>query len=66
MNDILDVFRSLFGTYTPIQSIVSGSVENGDVVYAYSIDWTYIFHAVFVLIVLYSITRLIGILLDRR
>lgn len=66
MNDILEVFRSLFGTYTPIQSIVSGSVENGDVVYAYSIDWTYIFHAVFVLIVLYSITRLIGILLDRR
>lgn len=66
MNDILEVFRSLFGTYTPIQSIVSGSVENGDIVYAYSIDWTYIFHAVFVLIVLYSITRLIGILLDRR
>lgn len=66
MNNILEVFRSLFGTYTPIQSIVSGSVENGDVVYAYSIDWTYIFHAVFVLIVLYSITRLIGILLDRR
>lgn len=66
MNDILEVFRSLFGTYSPIQSIVSGSVENGDIVYAYSIDWTYIFHAVFVLIVLYSITRLIGILLDRR
>lgn len=66
MNNILEVFRSLFGTYSPIQSIVSGSVENGDVVYAYSIDWTYIFHAVFVLIVLYSITRLIGIILDRR
>lgn len=64
--DILEVFRCLFGSYEPIQSIVSGSVENGDVVYAYSVDWTYLFHAVFICIVLYSITRLIGILLDRR
>ena len=66
MNNIVDLFRSLFGTYEPIQSVVSGSVENGDIVYAYSIDWTYLFHAVFVLIILYSITRLIGILLEKK
>lgn len=66
MSTILDTFRSLFGTYTPIQSVVSGTVEGGDIVYAYSIDWSYLFHALFVLIILYSITRLIGILLERK
>lgn len=66
MIDIVDTFRSLFGTYQPIQSVVSGTVENGDIVYAYSIDWSYLFHAVFVLIILYGITRLIGILLERK
>lgn len=66
MSNILDLFRSLFGIYEPIQSVVSGSVENGDIVYAYSIDWSYIFHALFVLIILYSITRLVGILLERK
>lgn len=66
MSNILDLFRSLFGTYEPLQSVVSGSVENGDIVYAYSIDWSYIFHALFVLIILYSITRLVGILLERK
>lgn len=66
MTDIVDTFRSLFGAYAPIQSIVSGTVEGGDVVYEYSVDFSYLFHAFFVLIILYGITRLIGILLERK
>lgn len=60
---MLDTFRYLFGTYTPIQSLVSGDPANGDAVYSYSVDWSYVFNCIILCIVVYSIMRLIGILL---
>lgn len=60
---MLQYFTQLFGTYEPIQSLVSGSELDGTAVYTYSCDWACIFNYVFVAIVLWSIMRLIGILL---
>lgn len=60
---MLDYFISLFGVYEPIQSLVSGSELDGTAVYSYSCNWAYIFNCVFVAIVLWSIMRLIGLLL---
>lgn len=60
---MLDLFRQLFGTYTPIQNLVSGSELDGTAVYSYSIDWAYVFNLIFVAIVLWSIMRLLGLVL---
>lgn len=60
---MLDIFRNLFGSYTPIQSLVSGDPSAGDAVYTYSMDWSAIFNYIIVCIAIYSIFRLIGILL---
>lgn len=59
---MLDTFRSLFGTYEPIQSVVSGSAIDGTAIYCYSIDWSYIFNAVLVCILVYSFCRLLGLM----
>lgn len=60
---MLDTFRLIFGDYTPVQSLVSGDPLNGDAVYFYSIDWSYIFALIIVCIIIYSFFRLVGILL---
>ena len=60
---MLELFCSLFGSYEPIQSVVSGSVEGGDIVYSYCIDWSYVFNLILVCIVVYGIFKLISILL---
>lgn len=60
---MLDLFRTLFGTYSPIQSLVSGDPVEGTAVYSYSCDWSYIFNCIVFAIVLYCFFRLVGILL---
>lgn len=53
-------FIDLFGSYSPIQNVVSDI--DGVVTYSYSIDWGYIFGAVCFCIALYSVFRIIGCL----
>lgn len=60
---MLQYFNQLFGTYEPIQSLVSGSELDGTAVYTYSCNWGIVFNYIFVAIVLWSLMRLIGILL---
>lgn len=58
-----DLFVSLFGSYTPIVTEACVDSVNGITTYATSIDWAYIGNVLFVLIVLYSVCRCIGMLL---
>lgn len=66
MNELFELFKSLFGEYSPIQSLVSGTVEDGTAVYEYSVDFGYIVHGIIIIVTFYSIMRLIGILLERK
>lgn len=61
---MLDLFRDLFGEYTPILSLVSGDPTDGTAVYTSSCDWSYIFNCIAFIVVVYCLFRLIGILLQ--
>ena len=61
---MVSMFRQLFGTYEPIQNLVSGDpLDPTTCVYSYSIDWAYVFNCIVVVVLFYSLCRLIGILL---
>ena len=55
---IIDYFRALFGSYTPIQNVVTTDAD-GIVTYSYSIDWSIIAHYVLVIILFWCVCKCI-------
>lgn len=66
MENIVTYFETLFGSYEPIQTLISGSVENGDAVYEISTNWGYIGSVVGFLIVLYCVLRIFGAVISNK
>lgn len=62
MNDLIQMFRDLFGSYAPIENIAS-TIDDGTTVtttYAYSIDFSAICHYILVIILFYTVCKVIG------
>lgn len=59
-----EVISDLFGTYSPVTTLISGSVEEGTAQYAVSPDYTYIAGVLLFAIGVYSVFRCIGIVLN--
>ena len=55
--DLIALFKSLFGAYSPIQNVVSE--VDGVVTYSYSIDWSIITHYAMILIIFWAICKCI-------
>ena len=59
---MIDLFKQLFGEYVPIQEIAS-TIDDGTNVtttYAYSIDFASVCHFILVIILFYTVCKVIG------
>lgn len=63
---MVSYFESLFGSYSPIVTLVSGSAETFDAVYEVSTNWSAVFSYIMVAILLYSICRIVGLLFGSK
>ena len=59
---IIALFKSLFGSYQPIQNVISTDAD-GIVTYSYSIDWAIICHYALVVILFWCVCKCIATLL---
>lgn len=62
MSDLIQMFKDLFGAYAPIENIAS-TIDDGNTVtttYAYSIDFGAITHYILLIILFYTVCRVIG------
>ena len=59
---MIEYFKTLFGEYQPIQNVASVIDDGTNTVttYSYSIDWSAICHYVLVIILFYTVCRVIG------
>lgn len=62
MNTIIDLFKSLFGEYAPIQNVICTDAD-GIVTYSYSIDWAIICHYILVIILFGCICKCVSSLI---
>lgn len=60
---MINSIAELFGEYIPVQSVVSSSAITGELVYENCTNWSYVFGGIVFCICIYSIFRLIGVLL---
>lgn len=60
--DLITMFKTLFGTYTPIQNIASviQDGENTVTTYSYSIDWSAITHFALIVILFWTVCKVCG------
>lgn len=55
---IISIFKSLFGSYQPIQNVVSD--VDGVITYSYSVDFAEITHFILVIILFYTVCKCIS------
>lgn len=60
--DLILYFKTLFGTYEPIQNVVTTDAD-GIITYSYSIDWGIITHYVLVIILFWCVCKCISSLI---
>lgn len=60
--DLIEMFKTLFGTYAPIQNVASVIQEGENTVttYAYSIDWSAITHFALIVILFWTVCKVCG------
>lgn len=60
--DLITYFKTLFGSYQPIQNVVYTDAD-GIVTYSYSIDWGILAHYVLVIILFWSVCKCISVII---
>lgn len=58
MTDLIEMFKGLFGTYQPIQNVVSETAEQ--TIYSYSWDFGAITHYILVIILFWCVCKCIS------